>query len=302
MLASPVRASGSSVEVPVALSFQVSGVAKATDSVLGDFSPGPGKIDITSGDHAMYVRLTGPAGNGTRLTSMDDYESGIAFRNNTFLLPLYMEGKNAGALIVTTDNLTADSYGYSGIITGLELDSGKIATSYGGHNFIADVLVSLASLPTGGSYRVAFVNDSAPEEAIAGEFEAFGMAMGAMTPTLEVSAGDAASGNALSFVIITIEAEGNWTGLNSDRNLTFFRYTGDGLSSLRFTAKRSGNGTMVYQAVSPGTGQFLMADPVPREMAREAVSTGGTDIFLLGGLLAVLVIALAAMVRRVTKR
>ncbi len=110
----PAYAASSSLDMPVASSFQVSGVANATDNTSTEISPGPWKIDITRGDHALYIRVSAPAGGGTRLVWLEDYESGIVFRNNTILLPLYAAGAKTGALVVATDNLTADSGGYAG--------------------------------------------------------------------------------------------------------------------------------------------------------------------------------------------
>jgi hypothetical protein len=65
---------------------------------------------------------------------------------------------------------------------------------------------------------------------------------------------------------------------------------------------KSPDGSLAYQAISPGTGQFQVVAAAPRDLVPEAVTASNKDIFMLGGLLAVLVIALGIMVRRVTKR
>jgi hypothetical protein len=302
LASSPAHASESSVDIPVAASFPVSGVAKATDNASGEISPGPGKIDITRGNNALYIRLLAPVRNGTMLTSLNDYESGIVFRNNTMPLPLYSAGEKTGALIVATDNLTADSNGYAGMITGLELDGGKITAARDGHNFTAGTIMSLTDLPTGAAYRVAFADNASLSAAVSADLKASGLAPAAASPPVEVAASTPAAGNVVSFVIVTLEAEGNWTGRYGNNNVTFYRFAGGQLSRLRHSVMKSSDGGLAYQAISPGTGQFLVVAGAPRELVEESVTAGNGDIVLLGGLLATLVIALAIMVRRVTKR
>ncbi len=106
----------------------------------------------------------------------------------------------------------------------------------------------------------------------------------------------------VSFVIVTVETEGNWTGPYGEKNISFYRYADGQLSRLRFTAVRSENGSIAYQAISPGTGQFVIVAGAPRDRVTETVTAGNYDVVVLGGLLATLVIALAIMVRRVTRR
>jgi hypothetical protein len=299
---SPAHAASSSLDMPVVSSFQVSGVAKATDNVSAEISPGPGKIDITRGDHALYVRVSAPAGSGTRLASLDDYESGIVFRNNTMLLSLYSAGSKTGALVVATDNLTADSSGYAGMITGLELDSGKITAARGGRNLTAGAVLSLADLPAGARYRLAFTDNGSLSEAVSADLAVYGQMAAVASPTLEVSASTPAAGNMVSFVIVTIEASQEWAGPLDEKNVTFYRYAGGQLAHLSFTTVRSGDGSLAFQAISPGTGQFAVVAGAPRETVTETVTAGNYDAIVLGGLLAALVLALAIMVRRVVKR
>jgi len=300
--ASPlVHAYGTSVDMPLPSSFQLSSMAEATDSVSAVLNPGPGKIDITRGDQALYIRVPGPAGNGTRLVSLDDYESGITFRNNTLLLPLYAAGEETGTLVVATDNLTADSYGYAGMVTGLELDSGEIAAARDGHNFTAGTILSLTDLPAGAAYHVAFADNTSLSAAVTADLEASGLAMAAASPPVEVAASAPAVENVVSFVIVTIAAEENWTGTHSDNNVTFYRMAGGQLSRLRFSVIKSDDGSLVYQAMAPGAGQFVLVAATPRVAAAETVTASDNGLVILGGLLAALVIALVIMVRRVAR-
>jgi hypothetical protein len=304
LLVAPALASapGSSINMPIPPSFQLSSVAKATDNGSGEFSPGPGKIAIIRGDHAMSIQVLTPARRGARLVSLDDYESGIVFRNNTMLLPLFSNGEKTGALVVATDNLTADDNGYAGTVTGLELDSTKITAVSNGMNFSAGAIMSLNDLPAGATYRVAFIDNVSLSEAVAADLEIFGQASAVATPPLDISSSPPAAGNMVSFVIVTIETEENWTGHYGDKNVTFYRYAGGELSRLRFSVMKSGNGAVAYQGISPGTGQFLIVAAAPRDMVTEPVTGVGIDIIMFGGILAVLLIALGVMVRRVTKR
>jgi hypothetical protein len=300
-VSSPAIASGSSIDIPVSASFQISGVAKAADNTSAAVTPGPGKIDILKGDHGLYIRVPAPASNGTRLISLDDYESGITFRNNTMLLPLYSTGEQTGALVVTTDNLTADTNGYAGMVTSLGLASGKIVAARDGHNFTASIVISLTGLPAGATYCVAFSDNASLSEAISADLEIYGQTAAVASPALYVSASVPAAGDMVSFVIATFETDENWTGRYGDKNITFYSYAGGQLSRLRFTAGRSESGSLTYQAIFPGAGQFLIVDAAPRDQ-KETTTASSSDIVLLGGLLATLVIALAVMVRRVIKR
>jgi hypothetical protein len=203
---------------------------------------------------------------------------------------------------VATDNLTADGGGYAGMITGLELDSGKITAARDGRNFTADIILSLADLPAGVRYRLAFTDDASLQDAVSTDLEVNGQKVAVASPTLEMSASTPAAGNMVSFVIITIEAGQDWTGPLDEKNVTFYRYAGGQLSHLSFTTVTSGDGSLAYQAISPGMGQFAVVTGAPRDKVTETVTAGDYGAIVLGGLLAALVLALALMVRRVVKR
>ncbi len=302
MAASSAIASGPSVDLPFVSSYQLSSVAKATDNASGEFSPGPGKIDLIRVDHEVYVQVSTSARNGSRLLSLDDYESGIVFRNNTIILPVYSAGEKTGDLIVATDNLTANSYGYSGMVTGLELESRKITTIRNGENFSVSAIISLSDLPERATYRVTFADNASMTAAVSADLEASGLSSVATSQSVEVSAISPTTGNVVGFVIITIETGESLPGQYDDSNVTFYRFDNDELSRLRFSSVKSPEGILTYQAMAPGTGLFMVADTVPRGPAAEGPTSNNSDLVILGGTLAVLVIALAAMVRRVRKR
>ena len=148
--------------------------------------------------------------------------------------------RRQGLWFVATDNLTADSGGYAGMITGLELDSGKITAARDGRNFTASTILSLTDLPAGARYRLAFADNASLQEAVSADLEVYGQMAAVASPTIEVSASTTAAGNVVSFVIVTIETGEDWTGPLGEKNVTFYRYAGGQLSRLSFTTARSG--------------------------------------------------------------
>jgi hypothetical protein len=177
----------------------------------------------------------------------------------------------------------------------------KIVAARDGHNFTASIVISMTGLPAGATYRVAFADNASLSEAVSADLAIYGQAAAATSPALDVSASVPAAGDMISFVFATFETDENWTGRDGDKNITFYRYAGGQLSRLPFTAGRSDSGSLTYQAISTGAGQFLIVDAAPRDL-NEAATAINSDIVMLGGLLATLVIALGIMVRRVIKR
>jgi hypothetical protein len=188
------------------------------------------------------------------------------------------------------------------MITGLELDSGKIAMTRDGRNFTAGTDISLADLPAGTTYRMAFADNASLSAAVSADLEASGLTMAVRSPSVEVSASVPAGSDVINFIILTVETEEDWTGPYGAINVTFYRLAGGELSRLRFSATKSDDGRLTYQAFSPGAGQFAIVAGTPRDMVSETVSASNDDLVVFGGLLAALVIALAVMVRRVAKR
>ena len=90
-----------------------------------------------------------------------------------------LPARRPGTLVVATDNLTADSYGYAGMVTGLELDSGEITAARDGHNFTAGAILSLTDLPAGATYHVAFADNASLSAAVSADLEASGLTMAA---------------------------------------------------------------------------------------------------------------------------
>jgi hypothetical protein len=151
-------------------------------------------------------------------------------------------------------------------------------------------------------YHVAFADNASLSAAVKADLEASGLAMAAASPPVEVAASAPAAENVVSFVIVTIAAEENWTGTHNDNNVTFYRMAGGQLSRLRFSLIKSDNGSLAYQAMAPGAGQFVLVAGAPRVAVAETVTASDNDLVILGGLLAALVVALAIMVRRVARR
>ena len=297
-----VSASGPSANVSVPSSFMISEFGKAIDSGSNELSPGPGPVVFARGDNAMFVRVPASAHNGTRLVSLEDLESGIVFRNNTIMLPVYAAGEKAGSLVATTDNLNAGSDGYSGQVTGLELHLAGIASSRNGTNFTAGAVILLRDLPAGVEYSISFADSDLAVKAISSDLGPKGQTIADMSPPLDLEAVNEASEDAAGYVIVTIQTDRDWPGLFDAGNITFYRYSDGRLSVLKPRLLKTENGT-AYQAVVPGTGQFALvaARPVDHAVTEASVTDVG-GLAAIGGILAALLFALAAMVRRVTKR
>jgi hypothetical protein len=299
-LAMPAQAAGTSTDVLVPVSFSLSDAALATDNESNAISLNGGNIEILRPDKALVLWVPALPGNSSRLTALNDPKSGIIFRNNTMSLPLY-NGLRAGMLIVTTDNLTADGEGYSGLITGLEIDLEKITIASNSSSFKADVTLILKDLLYEAAYRISFTNATPPED-ISVDIEAAGLMPAAMSPTIEVEGNTEGARDAISFVFLTLETTSNWSQPYGSDNITFYSCC-DRLYRLPFTTTKTAGGVVKYQAISPESGQFVIVATMPRvQAAQEARSAIPVDAAVIGGTLAVLVFALAVMVRRVAKR
>ena len=300
--AGAASASGPSVNVSVPSSFMISELGKAVDSGSNELGTGPGQVVFARSDNAMFVRVPASAHNGTRLISLEDQKSGIVFRNNTMMLPVYAAGEKAGSLVATTDNLTASSDGYSGQVTGLELHLAGIAASRNGTDFTAGAIILMRDLPAGAEYSMSFADSDLAVKAISSDLEARGQTIADMSPPLVLNGINRASNDAAGYVIVTIQSDGDWPRLYNASNITFYRYSDGQLSGLKPRLLKTENGA-AYQAVAPGTGQYFLvaAEPSGHTVTESsAVDAGG--LAALAGAMTVLLIALAAMVRRVTKR
>jgi hypothetical protein len=294
------QASGASVDVPVPLSFSLSEAAIATDNGSNKIGLGQGPVEIIPDGQALFLWVPAAADNGTMLTYLNDPRSGIVFQNNTMHLPLYA-GLKVGTLIVTTDNLTRDSEGYSGMITGLELDLAKITAACNGTSFAAGISILLKDLPEDTEYRASFTDALLPEE-ISADLEAAELSAAVVSPGIEVTGNTEEAADAVSFVIATVETADNWSRPYGSGNVTIYLVNGS-LHRLPYKARVVGDGGVAYEAIAPDLGQLLIVATTPLvRTPPEPWSVGLADATALGGALAVLVIALGIMVWRVTKR
>ncbi len=302
VVAGTASASGPSANVSIPSSFMISEFGKAIDSVSSELASGPGPVAFTRSDNSLYVTVPAAARNGTRLVSLEDSESGIVFRNNTLLLPVYAGGEKAGSLVATTENLTADSYGFSGQVTGLELRLAGITSKHDSTNFTAGAVILLRDLPDGAEYGISFTDSDTAVKAITADLEIRGQAVADMSPPFDLGGVNQAGNDAIGYVIVTIQADREWPGPYDAENITLYRYSDGQLSRLQPRLLKTENGT-VYQAVVPGAGQFaLVAATQPDRTITDASATDAGMLAVLGSFLAILLIALAVMVRRVTKR
>jgi hypothetical protein len=237
-----------------------------------------------------------------RLVSLNDSEGGIDFRNNTMLLPAG-SGWNAGSLVVATDNMTAGASGYYGMVTGLELKMPEISVDRNGTIFTAGTSIMLQGLPSGSTYHLSFAGNGDAEKAIVDDLKSKGLAVADMSPAASLTSDTEAGKQAVGFVIATISVNGSWQQRYYDSNVTFYRYSDSRLSRMQTGILRSGEG-LAYQAVSPGTGQFVLAVAKPVSLAEEGTdgSIPPVDLLVLVLILVILLGLLAFMIRRVTRR
>jgi hypothetical protein len=303
MMAGVTAASGTSLDLSVPSSFALSGAAIATDSDSNELVPGESMVEFIGGDQDLFIRVPAPARNDTRLVSLDDPESGIYFRNNTMLLPIYTDGVKAGSLVVTTENLTAGSEDFSGLVTGMELDTEEISSA----SFTAGAALFLQDLPEGAEYHISFTGNDTVEKALWADLEKINQAVADMSPTFSLAGDTEAGRDAVSDVIVTIRTDDSWLRLYEGCNVTFYRYYDDRLSRLEFKPMNEEEST-TFQAIMPGMGQFVLVVAkkldhtikVTQPEDTQPMETG--EVAVLGGVLAVLLLALAFMVGRVTKR
>jgi hypothetical protein len=123
-----------------------------------------------------------------------------------------------------------------------------------------------------------------------------------VSPTFAIEGASPESKEAVGYVIVTIQAGNDGPVSYEANNTTLYRYNDSRLSAVRPQIIRTENGTL-YQTIVPGPGQFalVVARPIDHPVpGASATDTGGLAV--IGSVLAILLIALAAMVRRVTKR
>jgi hypothetical protein len=293
MSASAEEAAGIDVQVPAA--WALTPAAKAIDAVSGEYSLAGGEVKISGTGRAQFLHVPARGHNGTRLLSLYDPGSGIVFRNNTMIVPL-----SGGSLIVATDDIVAGQDGYSGMVTGLELDTQEISALRDGYRFSASASIFLKELVPAGSYRLAFVPGEPLTAAVSVDLAGDNLTLAAMPVVIEVDGTPEAGRDAMSFAIVTIQADHNWTREHEEKNLTLCLYRNDLLTRPQHRTLKAEDGSALYQAIVPGSGALaLVAAGAP---GRGTGQTKVTDVLVLGSVLVVLVTALAIMVRRATKR
>lgn len=290
------------VSVPVPSSFVISESSKAIDDSANEQSPGPRPIVFTRSDNALWVLVPATVRNGTRLVSLEDRGSGIIFRNNTMILPVYAAGEKAGSLVAVTENLTAKRDGYYGQVTGLELHLAGISASRNGSNFTGGAVILMRDLPAGAEYRMSFADSDIVEKAVSIDLAAKARAVADISPTLSIESVTRAGNDAAGYVIVTIQVKGDWPEIYDADNITLYRYSDGQLDGLRPVLLKTENGTL-YEAMGPGVGQYVLLAARPLDnTATDTTIVDAGGLAIIGGTLTVLLIALTAMIRRVTKR
>lgn len=304
VLAAPAlaeQATTATIQVQAPSSFILSPSAKAIDTVSNEYSMGGGEVSIVHTDHALFMKIPIRGRNGTRLISLDDPESGIVFRNNTMILPIYDGSLKTANLVIATGNISADSSGFFGVITGLELDTSDISVSRNGISLYASASIFLRDLSPGESYRLAFVTYEPVEAAVSRDLSSSNLTIADMPAVFEIAGKSQVDEDAMSFAIITLRTDTNWSRLYGGNNTRLYQYKNSTLSRPQSRILEAENGSYVYQVIVPDSCMLaLVAAAVPPTPGVKY--PGMTDLIVLGSVLIILIIALIVMVQRAGRR
>ncbi|HMK46458.1 MAG TPA: hypothetical protein VK436_07505 [Methanocella sp.] len=261
-----------------------------------------GPVQVISNGESSILFIPAATENGTKLISLYDSGSGLLFRNNTMALPIGDNSKHVANLVLATENLTATAQGYSGSITGYEIDVTGLNVRQDGRNFTAGLKLFLKSLPVGASYRCSMENPEDAKGMIDESLASSGLSALDVPMAIGVTGENQQSGDSIGFIIASFMVESDWAGKYGDDNISVYECKNGLASGHRCKILTSGEDGIVYQAVMPDTATVALAATGERVDRGLYINTGNIiDIAIFGGLLVVLVSALAIMVRRMFK-
>ncbi|CAJ37132.1 hypothetical protein [Methanocella arvoryzae] len=292
------------IVVTIPSQFPLSGPAEltSTGSTAGAVA---GNIQIIHTDTASFLLIPAvSAENGARLTSLRDSETGVVFRNNTIALPVVKDSDVIARLVLATDEMIAGRDGYTGRITGVELDIPGGERTVDGHRFSAGTAIFLKSLPQGIAYRMVTTEGQDMKRAIDAALEPAGLAPPAVPLAIEVDGVDQKSRSMIEFIIVSVSTDQDWVEKYCSDNITIYgRHDTSVVPVATRLVKADDNTTVVYQAVVSGPGRFALAAAGEKPgSGLEWSISGAGEVLIFGGLLTVLISGLIIMVRRVLKK
>ena len=290
------------VAIPAQFPLSGSAVLESTGSTVGALA---GNVQIMQADTASFLLIpAAPAENGAKLTSLRDFETGVVFRNNTIALPIVKDSDVIARLVLATDEMMAGTDGYTGRITGVELDIPGGERTVDGYKFSAGTAIFLKSLPQGIAYRRVTIEGQDMKSAIDAALEPAGIASLAVPLAIEIDGADQKSRSTVEFIIISVSASQGWVEKYGSDNITIYGQQDTSATPLATRiVKADENTAVVYQAVVSGPGTFALAAAGEKpESGLELSISGAGEVLIFGGLLTVLVSGLIIMIRRILKK
>ena len=293
---------GSFKEVTVPLEFPISGSVQTVCTGVEELSL-TGNVQIIQTGQTSYLFIPAQVENGAKLISLNDPEQDVVFRNNTIVLPVYENSSWVAGLVLATEGLTANNKGFFGRVTGAELDIPEAAITIGGFSFSADIAIFLKDLSQTTTYQVRTDSGIGASEVIDTRLSQTGLSTLDVPLVLEIEGSDRKSSDTIDFLIVSLKVDAGWVQKYSGQNITLFDITNETASPLPSRGLKSGNDTIVYQAILPGSSKIALAATGSKTDRGLVVSTSNIlDVGLYGGLLLMLIFLLGIVIKRVVKR
>ena len=287
LIATDIAYGANAIDISVPSSYTLSAQAQAIDN--GSNAVGvSGSVTIGHSNGNTYVSVQTLAADNTSLSYLNDDSSGILYRNHTMYLPIRYGGELAGDLVLATDNMTCSGGMFTGLVTGVELDTADVSSG-DKSNSSASATIYLNNMPDAATYHIAIIqNDTVSKSTMAGGAQ--GQDIGFMLSISGFRAGDT---NSIGNVIVRMKIDG------TDPNVAIYHVT-SGAEKLDTHAAMDNNGTITAEAMSSGAGVYVLTgknfkSPYPP-------GPGILDILVFAIILIVLIAALLIVIRNLRRK
>lgn len=261
-----------------------------------------GGMQIINTGQTSYLFIPAETSNGAKLVSLHDPVTGIVFRNNTVALPIYQGSGIAAGLVLATEDMMAGREGFFGRIAGAELDiPGKPATR-DGYNFSADTAIFLRDIPDDIACKVTTGSSTEARDAINTALLPSELMTLDVPLVIEVSSADPQSAGSIEFMIITINVDSAWVEKYGGKNISVYQLKNGTAVPRQYRALKADDGRIALETVVTAPGTFALATTGNSSGGTGIISSGLRDMLVFCGLLALLISALAIMVRRMVRK
>lgn len=293
---------GSIIEVMVPTQFPLSDSVQVVNTGA-EVTALAGNVQIIKSGQSNYLFIPAQVENGAKLISLNDQEHGVIFRNNTVVLPVYKDSSRIASLVLAMDGMTANPDGFFGRVTGAELDIQGAAGVADGYNFSVDIAIFLKEISQKTTYQVRTDRANDVTDVIEAGLSPSGLSTLDIPVVVGVDSPDTESDDSIDFMIVSLKADSRWVQQYSGSNITLFKITHETASPLSTRGLKSGNDSLVYQAMLPGSSRLALA-AIGNKTDKGIVLTtsNALDVVLFGGLLIILMFMLGIIIKRVIKR